>query len=400
MDDAKGTRTRARPLAPWLAASLVAGMFVGTSLVTPLYDVYREQFGFGEITLTLIYAVYVIGNLVALAFFGRLSDQIGRRKTAVPVIGVGIVATLVFLFATATPWLFAARIVSGFAIGIASGTGTAWIAELYGGRDKARAATLASCANMVGLSVGALLAGLLAQYALWPLRLPFAIYAVMLAGLMGVLSTVEETVKQPRPLREVELRPRIGVPRSIVARFIAPAATGFGSFALLGFYAALAPSILQHDLHEHNRALGGGIVFELCVVSTLTLIATRRLGSRAAMMTGLVLLLPSVVLLVLGQSLASMPLLLAGSALGGAAAALGYRGSLQVVNEIAPEDRRAEVISSYLLCCYVGNALPVVGVGVLSQLATPVIASSVFALTIAVFAIAALFTGARYARQA
>jgi len=69
MDDAKGSPTRAQPLAPWLAASLVAGMFVGTALVTPLYDLYREQFGFGEITLTLVYAVYVIGNLFALAFF-------------------------------------------------------------------------------------------------------------------------------------------------------------------------------------------------------------------------------------------------------------------------------------------------------------------------------------------
>jgi MFS family permease len=375
-------------------------MFVGTALVTPLYDLYRQQFGFGEITLTLVYAVYVIGNLFALAFFGRLSDQIGRRRTALPVVGIGILATLVFLFASSTPWLFAARILSGFAIGIASGTGTAWIAELYGGRDRARATTMAACSNMVGLSVGALLAGLLAQYSPWPLRLPYVIYALMLVALMWALSTVGETVKQPRKWREVTLRPRIGVPRSIAARFIAPAATGFGSFALVGFYAALAPSILEQDLHEHNRAVGGGVVFELCVVSTLTLIATRRFGSRTAMITGLVLLMPSVLLLVLGQSLASMPVLLAGTALGGVAAALGYRGSLQVVNEIAPEDRRAEIISSYLLCCYVGNSLPIIGVGVLSQLATPVIASAVFALTIVLFAIGALFTGARYTREA
>jgi predicted MFS family arabinose efflux permease len=400
MDEVSGTRTQAEAVAPWLAASLVAGMFVGTTLVTPLYDLYRREFGFGEITLTLVYSVYAVGNLLALAFFGRLSDQVGRRRTALPAIGIGIVATLVFLFATDTAWLFAARVISGFAIGIASGTGTAWIAELYGGRDKARASLAAACANMFGLSVGALIAGLLAQYAPWPLRLVFVVYLAMLGALMWVVSRVRETVQRPRGFREASLRPRIGVPRSIAARFIAPAATGFGSFALFGFYAALAPSILAQDLHEKNRAVGGGVVFELCIVSTLTLLATRRLGSRAGMISGLVLLIPSLVLLVLGQGLASMPLLLAGTALGGVAAALGYRGSLQVVNEIAPGDRRAEVISTYLLCCYLGNAIPVVGVAVISQLATPVIASSVFALTIALFAIAALFTGSKYPQRA
>jgi hypothetical protein len=86
--------------------------------------------------------------------------------------------------------------------------------------------------------------------------------------------------------------------------------------------------------------------------------------------------------------------------LSGAAAALGYRGSLQVVNEIAPADRRAEVTSSFLLCCYLGNAIPVVGVGVISKLATPIVASSAFAVTIALFAIAALVTGSRTARHA
>ena len=222
MDEATRRLRGAGALAPWLAASLIAGMFVGTTVVTPLYDVYRRDFGFDQITLTLIYAVYMIGNLLALAFFGRLSDQIGRRRTALPAIGLGMLSTLVFLFATDTAWLFAARVISGFAIGIASGTGTAWVAELFGGRDKARASLMAAFANMVGLSVGALLAGCLVQYAPWPLRLVFVVYLAMLVVLMLVVRSIKETVRQPRAFREASLRPRIGVPRSIAAEFIAP----------------------------------------------------------------------------------------------------------------------------------------------------------------------------------
>ena len=54
-------------------------MFIGAILPTPLYPLYREAFGFSGVTLTLIYATYVLGNLTALLFFGRLADQIGRR---------------------------------------------------------------------------------------------------------------------------------------------------------------------------------------------------------------------------------------------------------------------------------------------------------------------------------
>jgi hypothetical protein len=47
--------------------SMIAVMFMGSTLVTPLYSLYAKQFGFSPIMLTLIYAVYVIGNLVSFA---------------------------------------------------------------------------------------------------------------------------------------------------------------------------------------------------------------------------------------------------------------------------------------------------------------------------------------------
>jgi hypothetical protein len=78
------------------------------------------------------------------------------------------------------------------------------------------------------------------------------------------------------------------------------------------------------------------------------------------------------------------------------AAGLGYRGNLQVVNQIAPERLRAEVVSSYFICCFIGNALPVIGVGVLSAAAGSIMASLVSAATISVFAVLALCFGAKF----
>jgi MFS family permease len=196
--------------------------------------------------------------------------------------------------------------------------------------------------------------------------------------------------------REISLRPRIGVPSEIRAAFVAPAAAAFASFALLGFYAALTPSLLTRVFHQPDHAVDGAVVFELYLFAVLTIVLSRRLGSRAAMLAGLALLLPSLALLLLSRETHTLPMLLGDSALAGIAVALGYRGSLQVINEIAPAGRRAEVVSSYLLAAYTGVALPVVGIGVISHFATAEIADLVFAGVVALLAIAALVMGARY----
>ena len=67
-------------------AMLLGVAFGLSTLITPLYLVYRQRFGFSQITLTLIYAAYAIGNIAALLFFGRVSDRIGRRLTALAAI--------------------------------------------------------------------------------------------------------------------------------------------------------------------------------------------------------------------------------------------------------------------------------------------------------------------------
>src|SRR5579862_680691 len=123
------TRKRGRTLALWIVATELAAMFVGAILPTPLYPLYRQAFGFSQVTLTLIYSVYVLGNLAALLLFGRLADQIGRRSASLLAVGVGMASAAAFAAAAGTPGLFVARGLSGFASGLAGGAATAWIAE-------------------------------------------------------------------------------------------------------------------------------------------------------------------------------------------------------------------------------------------------------------------------------
>nr|WP_051809453.1 MFS transporter [Actinoplanes subtropicus] len=361
---------------------------MGSVIITPLYPLYQREFGFSEITLTLVYAVYVVGNLAALLFFGQISDRAGRKRVALPALGLATAGTLLFVFAQGTAWLYAGRLLIGLAVGILSGTGTAWLAELFGPGERRAATVTAATANLTGIAVGPLLAGLLAEYAPVPLVLPFVAYLIVL----GVVATAVARAPETRRLGESRLRvrPRVGVPRERWGAFAAPAVTAFVSFALGGLYFALIPTIVTHDLRVRNVAVSGLVVFALGVVAAVSLVLGRRLEPARAMAGGLLCLLPAVALVVLAQAARSMGVLLLASAVGGVALALGYRGSLEVVNEIAPDDRRAEVVSTYFMACFIGNSVPVIGVGVLSAVAGPLIASAVFAGTVGALAVAAL----------
>jgi len=394
--DIAGAPCAGQPGSPGAARVIVTGSvitvaFMGSVIVTPLYSVFQTKFGFSDITLTLIYAVYVVGNVAALLLFGQISDQVGRKRVSLPALGLAAASALMFLFAQGTLWLYVGRLLIGLAVGILSGTGTAWLAEHFGAERQSDATIAAATANLSGIAIGPALGGLLAEYVAGPLVVPFLVYlAVLMLVAIAIAGTPEPGSGHIRRLADVRVHPRLGVPRDRLRSFAAPAVTGFVTFALGGLYFALIPRIVIRDLHVNNLAVGGLIVFELGAVATACIVLGRRIPPAVAMISGLGSLLPAVALVVTAQAARSMPLLLIATAFAGVTMALGYRGSLEVVNQIAPHDRRAEVVSSYYIACFVGNSVPVIGLGVLTTLSDPLIASVTFASTIAALALGAI----------
>jgi MFS family permease len=369
-------------------ASVIFAAFGASVLVTPLYPMFQQKFGFSEIVLTLIYAAYVIGNVVSLLFLGRLSDQIGRKRVSLPGLGLTAVGVVVFLLAVGTVALFFGRLIVGLSVGVLSGTGTAWLVERAG---RQRATVVATVANLGGVAFGPLLGGLLAEYGSRPLQAPFLAYLVVLAGVaLAVARTPESREARVSRFGDITFRPRVGVPHDRLGAFVAPAVTGFVIFSLAGLYFSLIPTVLSHDLHERNPAVAGAVVAELAVVAIAAILVGHRGRPDRSMRAALVVLLPAAALVVAAHTARSIGLLVVATAFAGLALGLGYVGSLEVVNQLAPREHRAGVASSYFLCCFLGNSLPVIGVGVLSTLTTPVTATVVLAGTVAFLSLATL----------
>ena len=274
-------------------------------------------------------------------------------------------STVVFILAPNVGVLFVGRILSGLSAGLMTGTATAALAELVPASASRRASLVATAANMGGLGLGPLIAGLFAQYAPQPTVLVFEVYLAVLAVAGLCLFLVPETVS---PRRRPALRfAGLGIPERGRGEFIAAGVAGFAAFSLLGLFAALAPTFLGSVLHESSHAVQGGVVFLLLAVGTVTQLLLFRFNSRRVVMAGLGLFLAALALIVAALAQAGMALFLAGTVVGGVAVGAVFLGSLATANRLAPPGRRGQAISAYFVACYTGLIIPVVGVGVASE---------------------------------
>ena len=351
-------------LAFWLLASVLTATMLGTTLPTPLYVIYQAQWHFSAAIVTVTFAVYAAAVLITLLLAGRASDQAGRKPVLIVALGASAVSTIVFILAPNVGVLFAARILSGLSAGLMTGTATAMLTELIPASARRRASLTATAANMAGLGLGPLIAGLFAQYAPRPTVLVFEVYLAVLAAAGLCLFLIPETVS---PRRRPSLRfTGLGIPERGRGEFAAATVAAFAAFSLLGLFSALAPSFLGTVLHQTSHAVQGGVVFLLLAVGAGTQLLLARFSSRRVVMAGLALFLAALALIVAALSQAGMALFLAGTIVGGVAVGAVFLGSLATANRLAPPGRRGQAISTFFVACYAGLIIPVVGVGVAS----------------------------------
>lgn len=348
-----------------LSGAVFAVCMAGTTLPTPLYGLYQEEFGFSALIVTVVYAVYAFGVIGVLLLAGNASDAVGRRPVLLVGLGCAAASAVCFLCVGGLGWLYAGRLLSGVSAGLFTGAATVYVRELAPRGGASRATFVATAANMGGLGCGPLLAGVLAQYAARPLELPFAVHLVLVAGSAAVLLRLAETVEERRPLRTVRPQ-RPGLPAQVRAVFGPAAIASFVGFALLGLFTSVSPAFLAQSLGVHHHAVSGLVVALAFFASVAGQLVAGRVGAPHSLPLGCAALLAGLALLA-GALVRELPALVVLSALvGGAGQGLAFRGAMSAVAEASPADGRAAVISTLFVVAYTGISVPVIGVGLLS----------------------------------
>ncbi|MBH8612498.1 MFS transporter [Pseudomonas mohnii] len=337
----------------WFLAVTLLSFLAASTAPTPLYHLYQEQLQFSAAILTLVFAVYALSLLVALLTVGSLSDHLGRKPVIFTAVLLNIVAMLLFIQADSVGWLISARVLQGFATGMATAVLSATLLDT----DRQQGSLVNSVAPLIGMALGGLGCGLLAEFAPAPLHLTYWLLLVLFVMQALYVWRLPETVSR-QPGAWASLRPTLHVPvqaRSTLWRVL-PLNTA--TWALGGFYASLAPSLVRTATGSTSNLIGGATVAVLTLTGASMIFILRNWPAGRALQLGAGSLATGVALILLGAHGASLPLFFLGTLVAGCGFGAGFLGALRSVVPLALPHERAGLMSAYYVLSYLAFCLP------------------------------------------
>ncbi|PKZ62884.1 MFS transporter [Gordonia terrae] len=350
----------------WLIAATYMMVLFASAAPSPLYPVYQELWGFSALTLTLVFAVYVLTMLLSLLTVGSLSDHVGRRPVLAVALVLLIASMVLFVVAQDVGALLAARALQGLATGAAMGTLTATTVDL---QPSARiGSTIVGAAPAIGLASGVAVAGVLVEYAPAPRVLIYEIILGLFAALLIALLIVPETRERigfdSRRHLAGTLAPQVRVPREVRTVFLASVPALVATWSLGGLYLSLGSSVVSRVFGVDNHGAAGAILFVFFACAALTSLFITDRPSTVKAAYGLPALAAGVVISLAGVLAESLPLYIVGSIVAGSGWAATFLSAMDNITAATPPAQRGQVFSSVFVASYLAFSVPAVIAGI------------------------------------
>jgi MFS family permease len=332
------------------------------SAPTPLYVVYQKELGFPTATLTVIFAVYVVGLIGSLLIVGALSDHVGRRPVLAAAISLEAVALVLFLVATDVTVLLVARLVQGIATGAAFSTLGATLVDLNPPHAPGRAGLVNGVAPISGLAVGSLGCGALVQFAPAPTHF---VFALLLAGIVlsgAFVALMPETAAR-RPGGLASLIPRLGIPAEVRRDVYVLLPIVVASWALGGLYLSLGPSVAAGIFGLGNHLVGGLVATLMCGPGALTAFALRRVPTPRVLAISALSLSGGPGLTLIGVEVHAVGLAAIGTVIAGIGFGASALASFGTLARLATPGTRSALLAAVLVIAYLAFSLPAVAAG-------------------------------------
>lgn len=315
------------------------------------------------VMLTVIFALYAAGMLVALLTVGSLSDHIGRKPVILGSLILNLVSLGLFIVASSPQWLIGARLLQGFATGIAV---TALGAQLLD-VQRLRGPMINALAPLSGMATGALGSGILVAFAPAPFELVYGLLAIVYAAQVLALARIPETVS-PRPGAWASLRPQIVVPARAKAMLLTITPANIAVWALGGFYLSLMPSLIRVATGTSSSLIGGVVVAALTLSGGIAIVTLQRRHARQILMIGTTILPAGVAVTLWGVHQHSIPLMLVGTLIAGFGWGGGFFGTMRALMPLAEQHERGGLLAALYVQSYLAFSLPVIAAGIAAPL--------------------------------
>lgn len=371
----------------WFLALTLLSFLAASTAPTPLYHLYQEHLHFSAATLTVIFGVYAISLLVALLTVGSLSDFLGRKPVIFTAVMLNILAMLLFINADSVAWLIAARVLQGFATGMATAVLSAALLDA----NRQQGPLINSVAPLLGMAMGAMGCGLLAEFAPLPLQLTYWLLLVMFVLQALYVWRLPESVSR-QPGVWASLRPTLDVPPQARRTLWMVLPINTAVWALGGFYASLAPSLVRTATGSTSNLIGGATVAALTVTGALMIYCLRNRPGDKVLQLGASLLPAGVALILIAVHTASLSLFFVGTLVAGCGFGAGFLGAVRSLVPLALPHERAGLMSAFYVLSYLAFCMPALLAGSLTRTFGLVASTDGYGAVLIVLALGALFT--------
>src|SRR5262245_61108000 len=379
-------RTSLSYKATTLIAVITAMTFAASGAApTMLYQRYQETFGLTPFVLTIIFGAYVLSLLGALLTVGSLSDHIGRRPAILGALALNVAAMIMFISADSAATLIVARIVQGFAAGLATATLGAAIMDT----DRRRGPVLNSITALIGLTAGSLGGGALVTYAPDPQHLVYAVLLALSAAEALILWYMPETVT-PKPGALASLQPHVSVPARARRALAQVTPVTIASWALGGFYFSLMPSLVRVATGVTSPIVGGLVVSALTFSGAIAVLSLRNTSARRILSGGIPALVSGVAITLAGVQLQQVSMMLFGTIVAGIGFGAAFSGSMRTVMPQAEAHERAGLLSAFYVEGYLSFSIPAILTGLAAPIAGLPLAADVYGAIVIVLALGSL----------
>jgi MFS family permease len=324
------------------------------NLQVPLYSTYAKIAGFGSGISTIAFSTYVAGLLPTLILLGGVSDRVGRKTVILASLVSSCLATFLMIAHPTIYTLFATRVLQGIAVGLITGTGTAYLSGLLL-RNSAQVAIYVSLTTSLGFSSGALFTNgaLLYKNSLVPFS--YWVVFILILGCIGLAISLPEQPVSKGALIRLPSFPEGTLPAGLAISL---------AWSLAGIVGVILPAqLVQYNLPNWS----GPLLFIFVMTGVLLQPFARRLEAKRSLQLGAAILVLGYITFTCGARLGVLGLVLAGVAIAGTACyGFTYLGGLaEVVRLSGSESARAA--SGYFVCAYLGYGLPVILIGFFSD---------------------------------
>jgi MFS family permease len=362
-------RPRYRAARVLVVASIVIAL-CGSSAPSPLYSLYQDRWHFDSAVLTAVYAIYSFGTLLALALLGRVSDLLDDRRLILfgGLLAVTLGAVLIAA-ADSVPLLLVGRLFAGLGTGAVMGPATAALLELDPARDGTRSAVVATVAMTAGGTIGPIVTGIALETGAAPTVLPFLLLAVCAIAFLIGLRLVSWTPKDVAgAARRDRVQPALGtLIRQAGAPFLISCAGLALAWSIGGSYVGLGATFARRLVGITNPAVAGLTVAIFQTVAGCGQLYCRNRPAHKALVLGAALMSAGLVLGAFAAAVVSAALFGLATLVTGLGYGACFSGAAAIGNRSAPANGRATIVSLTYAAGYIGNMLPVMGLGVLAD---------------------------------